>query len=383
VHDIVGRELTFVSAGLRRASAPAAFESPAGDVKDARLVAAQAQALQFIGMRPMMESELIEPALVPAREAAWNTAKETGSLAQYLPLLTAFGPVSSLQQDVQYVNTTIRLQSRDDTNYLVASQSLPFAHFPDLPAEPARTAQAGVRSGGTIQLSGRIAVLQCPNSGAEQLKISFDGVEVASLESSGDKLLSDALVLPTFTPAALLARVGLPATDTGSHTLVVRRVNSACAATLGLGDDVLFTITRDFGAAEPPLKKFQNCGVYFQGNAYPVQGGLPVTGFQLQLNGNTGVYMLYMFPVDPITFQMPDRFFPGEVDWPDGTSPNMSGNAVGKGWNFGGAIFKFDLSFSVDAQNRHRLTGTITGFDSDGKLTAPFNVDATCSADIH
>src|SRR5205814_3607406 len=380
VQEVVGRELTFVSAGLRQATAPPAYNGPAGDVADARQLGAEAQAMQIIGMQPMMQSELIEPALVPARDSAWNTAKETGNLAQYQPLLTAFGPVVSLQQDVQYVRTTLRLQSRDDTNYLIASIDLPFAHFPDLPAEPARTAQVGVRAGGTIQLSGHIATLQCPNSDDEQLKVSFDGVEVASVASSGASVLSDAL--PAFLPAALLARVGLPATDTGSHTLVVRRTGGSCAATLGLADDVLATITLDFGAAEPPLKKFETCGLYFQGNAFPVEGGPPVTAFQLQRNPNTGVYTLYQFPVYPVTLQLPERFIPGALPWPDGTSTTMSGDAVGQGWGFGGARIKVGLSFSVDAQNRHRFTGSISGYDSEGNLTDPFTVDASCGADI-
>ena len=73
--------------------------------------------MQIIGMQPMMQSELIEPALVPARDSAWNTAKETGNLAQYQPLLTAFGPNTAPHHTQPSPSTVFDDKARAELGY--------------------------------------------------------------------------------------------------------------------------------------------------------------------------------------------------------------------------------------------------------------------------
>jgi hypothetical protein len=267
VHELVLRELAFLRARFPAAATPAEFGPPAGDVKDARTIKAEARQLQATdpssppmaqsvrarpqsiavgGIATALQTELIDPAMEPARNAAWTAARAGGALGQYPVLVQAFGTAGPLAQDAQYVRTRIAVASSDSSGNPVDSATLGFASVPTLPADPVRSAMVAVRSGGTLALSGNVATLECAAAGTETLQVTFENVPVRSATGSSGILLAGALA--SLTPAGLLQAAGLPADDTGIHPLVVRRT-SPCSAALGITDEVIGTVMVDFGAA--------------------------------------------------------------------------------------------------------------------------------------
>jgi len=382
VHDLLGRELSFVQNGYSHAGKPADFAGPSGDVTDAREIKLEAQAIantdaaqpptlalgDFVGA---LQTELLAPALVPARNAAWNAAKESGALAQYVPLLTAFGASSQLQQDVQYVRTGATIKSADDTNYAIDTRSVGIGNIPDLPADPVRAVDVGMR-GGTLEISGNIAVLQCPAADSETLTVTFEGVAVASVQSSNDKILASGLTLPTFTAAGLLSAAGLPANDTAKHTLLLRRTASTCATQLGLTDDVLATVTLDFGAPEPPLKKFEGC-YYVQGNVLPVDPYRADT-YEIARQGN-GTSYLYLRNL-AADFHLDNVIYPA-LGW-----PSESARLTDAHVSFYGTPLILNLAFTIDAQGKRHLDGTSQVDPSYDPSSTPGAISATCRYDL-
>ncbi len=276
--NVVKREFDLVNAGLGRSSTPAQIAQPASDVRGARELKREARTLQSTdpaasaaqaasgrarataaGVRPAaldlsgyestLQTQLLDPAVMPARQSAWTAAKTGATLVQYADLLDAFGPTAVLQQDVQFVRTRIDVQSSDSTGAAVAAATLGFAALPDAPADPVRSATVAMRSGGSLQVSGSVAALECDSAGGETLKVTFENAEVASVSGSGPGLLAGAL--GTLTTSGLLSAAGLAADDQGTHMLRIRRTGSACAALLGITDEVLATVTLDFAKPEP------------------------------------------------------------------------------------------------------------------------------------
>jgi WD40 repeat protein len=192
----------------------------------------------------MIQTELLDPLVTPAREAAWTVAKASQSLAQYPTVLDAFGGMPTLAQDVQFVRTRVEVRMNTAGGEEVGRRVLGFDTVPDKPADPKRTDSLTVNKSGTLAISGNIANLECASAGTETLKVTFDDAEVATVSAGGGNLLAGAL--GTFTPTRLLQAAGLSADDTGTHTLRVRRSNSPCAATLGITDDLLATVTLSF-----------------------------------------------------------------------------------------------------------------------------------------
>ena len=195
------------------------------------------------GYAAIIQTELLDPLVAPAREAAWLMATSTNSLIQYPVLIDAFGSAPTLQQDVQYVRTRVAVTSKDSLGATNASATLGFDSVPELPADPVKDATVRVTPGGRLALSGSVATLECTDQGAETLNVTFENVQVATVSGSGGMLLAGALA--NLDPADLLAAARLPADDKGTHPLRIRRI-TPCATALGLGDGPLATVTLDF-----------------------------------------------------------------------------------------------------------------------------------------
>ncbi|CAD5370999.1 hypothetical protein RA210_U140018 [Rubrivivax sp. A210] len=214
-----------------------------------RAYANQARALATRGAASyagIIQTQLLDPLVTPVREAAWTVAKDSQTLAHYPSVMEAFGGVPALAQDVQFVRTRIEVRINNASGELLGRSVLGFDAVPDTPANPKRTDSLTVNKGGTVAISGNIANLECASAGTETLKVTFDDAEVATVSAGGGNLLAGAL--STLTPTRLLQAAGLPADDTGTHTLRIRRSNSPCAATLGISDDLLATVTLSFAA---------------------------------------------------------------------------------------------------------------------------------------
>jgi hypothetical protein len=160
----------------------------------------------------------------------------------------------------------------------------------------------------------------------------------------------------------------LPPGDTRRHTLLLRRTGSSCAVQLGLTDDVLATVTLDFGAPEPPLKKFEGC-FFVQGNALPA-ADRRVDTFEIARRGD-GTSDLYSRNLDA-SFRLDNVIYPA-FRWP-GESPTLT-DVPGE---YFGQPLVWNMAFRVDGQNRRRLQGTATY--GDGSLALA--VDATCRFDL-
>jgi TolB protein len=211
-----------------------------------RGTSAQALAVHDSGYAAIIQTVLLDPLMVPAREAAWTMAKGSATLAQYPPLIDAFGSAPALQQDAQFVRTRIEARINSASGDMLGRSVLGFDVLPDQPADPKRSDTLTLRPGTTLALSGNIANLECASAGDETLKVTFDDVQVASVSAGGGNLLAGALA--SLTPTRLLQAAGLRDDDTGSHTLRVRRSVSPCAAALGITDDLLATVTLSFAA---------------------------------------------------------------------------------------------------------------------------------------
>lgn len=194
----------------------------------------------------ILQTNLLDPLVIPAREAAWTVAKGSQSLAQYPTVIDAFGGVPVLAQDVQFVRTRVEVRINSAGGDEASRSVLGFDTVPDQPADPKRSDTLTVNKSGTVAISGNIANLECASAGDETLKVTFDDAEVATVSAGGGNLLAGAL--NSFTPARLLQAAGLPPEDTGNHTLRVRRSGSPCAAALGITDDLLATVTLSFAS---------------------------------------------------------------------------------------------------------------------------------------
>lgn len=255
-HEVIQRELTLLKVKFPAATTPAEITPPANDVRDARVLKEQARTLQntdpsgqTLNLNPYiaaLQDELISPALVEARKAAWKQARATASLAHYVPLVNAFGANSVLQQDAQYIRTAITVTAKSSSGSILASAQMGVFQPGDVPVEPVRTATINARNV-NLEITGNIGILNVAGTAAENLKVTFNGIEVAKISSSGDILLANGQTLPTLSSASLFAAAGLPADNTGTHTLRILRTDSAHALRLGITDEVLATVTLNFG----------------------------------------------------------------------------------------------------------------------------------------
>ena len=254
-HEVIQRELTLLKVKFPAATTPAEITPPANEVRDARVIKEQARTLQntdpsgqALNLNPFaaaLQDELISPAQLEARKAAWKQAKATASLAHHVPLINAFGANSLLQQDAQYIRTAISITAKSAGGNVMASAQLGTSPS-EVPVDPVRSASINARNV-NLEIGGNVGVLHVAGSGSENLRVTFDGVEVAKISSSGDVLMGNGQTLPTFSSSGLLAAAGLPAGDTGTHTLRILRTDSANALRLGITDDVLATVTLNFG----------------------------------------------------------------------------------------------------------------------------------------
>lgn len=254
-HDVIQRDLAWAKVKFAASGTPADIAPPANDMRDARVLKNEARMVQntdssgrTLNLNPFivaLQDELLSPALDEARKAAWRQAKATGSLAHHVPLINGFGASSLLQQDAQYVRTSISLTTRNSAGNIVSTTAMGVALASELPADPVRTASLNARNA-SIEIGGSIGILNVDAGESETLQVSFDGVNVASISSRGDVLLGSGQTPPTLTGAGLLAAAGLPSNDSGTHTLRILRTGAANALRLGITDDVLATITLNF-----------------------------------------------------------------------------------------------------------------------------------------
>ena len=281
-HAVIVRELNWVKPTFAAAATPADITPPANDMRDTRAVQnaartlqntdAQGQALHLNPYIVALQDELLTPALVEARQAAWRQAKATGSLAHYIPLINGFGATSVLQQDIQYLRTALTVTTKSSAGSTLASAALGIQAPPEQPVDPVRSASLNLNArDATIEIGGSIAALNCPNSDSETLIVTFDGVEVQRVSSFGDTLLSGTLALPVLSAAGLLQAAHLAADDAGSHALRIARTGAACAATFGISDETLATVTLNFAPATlsatfvGTVTLYTDCNVFING----------------------------------------------------------------------------------------------------------------------
>ena len=102
---------------------------------------------------------------------------------------------------IQYCATQIGAQARDTHNAVSAVLS------PGLGGLRVDLRNTGgtlaVNRDSKVELSGSIGALACPAADTEQLQVSFEGVEVATLASNGSVLLSVRRARPGQRPGSL------------------------------------------------------------------------------------------------------------------------------------------------------------------------------------
>ena len=192
-----------------------------------------------------------QPSLLDAiLQPPWQRCRDSGDYTELLHLWELMDAPQPVKDAIQYCATQIGAQARDANNAVSAVLS-PGLGGIRVDLRNTRGTLA-VNRDSKIQLSGSIGALACPASDTEQLQVSFEGVEVATLASSGSVLLGGDRTLPALKASDLLRAAGLRDDDSGTHALAIKRRNSTCAAALGIADEVLATVALDFGAR--PLK---------------------------------------------------------------------------------------------------------------------------------
>ena len=218
-----------------------AYPPLANEINAAVELGKEATTLGVAGVEAHTDSLLVQPVVQPLRNAAFATAVQSGDQQAYLPLLAALPDVSELQNDAQYADTTLTLVSRNASGTVLGTVTL--GRGVSAGAE-VTTATVRADVGGSIELSGNVAVLHCPNAAIERLQTQFEAIPVDDVASVGDALLPSGQTLVHGLPA-LLASAGIaPATATEA-TFVVRRAGSSCAQTFGTADATLATVTLD------------------------------------------------------------------------------------------------------------------------------------------
>lgn len=187
-----------------------------------------------------------QPSLLDAiLQPPWQRCRDSGDYTELLRLWELMDGAQPVKDAIQYCATQFGVQVRDVNNAVSAVLSPGLGGIRvDLRNTSGTLA---VNRDSKVELSGNIGTLACPANDNEQLQLSFEGVEVATLVSSGSELLSLSRTLPVLRASDLLRAAGLRDDDSGRHQLVIKRRNSSCAAALGISDEVLATVALDFG----------------------------------------------------------------------------------------------------------------------------------------
>jgi hypothetical protein len=252
--------LTFVTGRVSTPPAPAQYDPVASEIGDANSLGRQADVLQLHATAADIRSLYVGPAVEPLRVAAFQTSQGTTDQSEYATLLRVFGPMPMLIDDAQYAATSLTLRSRSagaaalDTATLGRGATV---------GTPTRSAYLRARTDGTLDITGNIGVLHCPNAASERLQVLFEGIEVAALQGSADTLLgTGAQALPTLQASALLSAAGITPANATQHRLEFRRTGSSCATAFGLIDTTLAVVTLDFASAPVLTVYFVPVGQY-------------------------------------------------------------------------------------------------------------------------
>ena len=223
--------------------APSGYGPVADEIGDATSLGREATLLALPAVAADTRQRYVDPALQPLRAAAFVTSQSTPDQSEYLTLLTTFGPTESLSDDAQYAATTFTVTTRNANGTQQAQQA--FGRGSTV-GTPVRTGTLPAATDGTVEIAGDIAVLHCPNPAVERLQILFEGVEVATLDTNTDDLLSAGHPLAALQVAAMLRAAGIDPAKATQHLLQVKRLNSTCMTAFAILDDVLAAVTLDF-----------------------------------------------------------------------------------------------------------------------------------------
>jgi hypothetical protein len=226
----------------------AAFPPIADELKADVELGRQATTLGVAGVEAHTDSVLVQPVVQPLRNAAFGTAVQSRDQQAYVPLVGALPAVSQLARDAQFVDTSFTMVSKSATGAVIDTVTLGRG---DAPGSEVAAATLRADVAGSIELSGDVAVLHCPDAAAELLKTRFETIDVDGVASLGEALLGAGQTLSHGLPA-LLAAAGLFPANATQAIFTIRRADSTCAAALGITDDLLATVTLDFRNA--PLK---------------------------------------------------------------------------------------------------------------------------------
>ena len=390
-------------------SQPADLRAPTARVKDAMALKNEVVQLQRVSVKPPLytqlvdigvyatrfQADLIQPAISEARSAAWTVRKEGNVLEQYVDLYDAFGASTVLQQDVQYQGTEISFETRDGTDFVLDVLRAGTYGNNDGPTDPVRSGRMGLRSGsGYLEMSGNLRRLNCGaavNDG-EAVRVFLDGALFTTMANSS--VLGDWLWSNDGIPARLrlnsedlLQFLSLPNNHAGVHTLELRRTGSTCGARMGITDDVLVTVTLDFGLTERPIDTFMRCTEYLdqRSSGYDLPDAPPSPYFQFLRSPITGKMQIHQRAGYYSSFDPQSNMFAAHVyDWPQGA---LSAT-IGAGLPFANETGTF--TFSMDEQGRRHLKGGISNnsgryFDNRGvcwtECSSHRSFDAVCVQD--
>lgn len=244
VGDKLGELLTWVRTKAASRQDRDAFQRIVKPVPHAAELAGHARILGTPARATAIQTSFIEPASVPLRAIAWETANSAAAgadQAHYAELVGLYaGP---FVEDAQMARTSLYVRSTVGSGESLQELGAARGGAGPTPAQTVREVTVTARAGGRVSVDGPIDVLHCPAAAAERLVIDFEGVVVLDRPSAGSRLLDGSLA---FEVDALLAAARIAPVDATHHRLHVKRAGSTCAGAFGSGDTVLATITLDF-----------------------------------------------------------------------------------------------------------------------------------------
>ncbi len=245
--------LTFIANRVKTPPAPNGYGPLGTEVGAVVGLGNEAASLRLAAAAADTRSLYVDPALTPLRAAAFASSQGTLDQSPYFALLGGFGPEQSLSDDAQYTATTFTVTSKDALGGTITAKN--FGRGASV-GTPVKTGTVYVKTDGTLEITGNIAVLHCPNPGTERLQILLEGFEIANISSSGDVLLGTNPTLPVLSIGAILSKAGINPQNATQHRLEIKRIDSSCITSFAIYDDVLAAVTLDFSVLSPLTATF-------------------------------------------------------------------------------------------------------------------------------
>lgn len=252
---------------------------PVAEVAEAKVLSQQARSLALPAQATRIEQQVLDPVLLPLREAVYKPCRESNDPSALFQALQTYARNEALLGDLHLCHARISAQTRSEADLALETQSLGGGVTV---AEHVREVGIAYDPRGRLRLSGELRALKCPNGLAdtETVTLRIGATVVHRLPPLGEAYLGQAVTLEV---RALLDAAGI--TEATVHDLALWREGTACGGVLGESNVKLATLALGGG---PKLGTFDLTGGNVRALASDAKGNLYVQGTNAAAFGLTG-----------------------------------------------------------------------------------------------